>query len=963
MLRGRRLPLPQSPLSRWRTITPCATATATTTTTTTTTATAAARRASYSTARVPDSLESDCSVSEIEVKAHVISEGPKKNVTEQKPQDQQVAGGETYTENFRASSPPAFRKYAITDTKPSVNNAYVYARVPSRYRKLASTGEQPAGQQHDSNLRHHLESVTLGTTQVDSSQLPSVEGDAANEWTEAWVAKVGRKLGLLISKRDKVYFKLSLARELGIKVNDRRLASPAMALAEIEKRAREQAKISIAKDRQGELAIQGTKPIFQPRDRESQQRPNVLSTGARPRLRGVEAKGKAPKVPARTEGSKAAQGSSGDLVGGDLRDRLGDSKLTSVQAGAAKSTRETQDQTESFFQRRGFPAGKFEPDSLSYKGERAPTGIRFTIRPTWLPFDRPNAHDEKVVREANKVKAVHGNVENSTKVQSEDASQGAQRASQVSPAIISSNEEPQPPQLSTDITVEPTGHLNSSAGFVPLSVSRSRPASPHKVDQDQLSMPNSNKHYRQNIYGMLFPEETNAEMKPMHSWAQANTGRKPKSIAKHRSRPNIPDGGIYRKLFPDDFPQQTEPQLQSPSQPEELEPHGLSPNVDTPVPPEDSIFVSLRNEVRNWIPEEQRKRITAPEPGEFASHSTVLILSGLSNSLVDTDFYRILPESKHIEGWAGGLVKVVQARDALSHEPLGRYFLMFHSKPSADAYKAEILRLHALSKRLLYSFTSKSPLVASDTNSQPLFTEAEKADVRSFTLCPPTAPLVINVHMWNTNLVREIARNTNIADVVQALRPDVATPSKVLVTVNTTPGSKAGAGGGLTIDELWLTLRDDGRERGAPWVLSNLKEGIMPVKVMSSTRHGKIDFRSEAVQAPLEGPIYDELDMLAEPPPPPTTNNTDPPLARKVTFDAWHDPNVKKGEKMDKRMFLAPESSASAAKVDREERFNRFVVTFTQPAVSRRFVRSWHKRAIWDEFERRTVSIDAVALM
>ncbi|KAJ4390751.1 hypothetical protein N0V93_004349 [Gnomoniopsis smithogilvyi] len=949
MLRGRRLLLPQSPLSGWRTTALSAT--------TTTITTASARRASYTAPQVGSSIPQP------ETQISSNEEAAVKGQKEQTLQDLPNASGETNAKDWHAAQGSlVFRKYAITDNKSPVEKVYNDAKVSSRYLEQVISEEQSSGQRQGTSLRHNLASATSGTTQGGPTQLPLVKGDAANKWTAEWVTKVGERIGLRISKRDDVYFKLSLARRMGIKVNDRRLASPAMALAAIEYRERQTNKVSVAKNRQGDLVTEGTKPLFHPRNLESQPSPNLQSTEARISLSGLEGKGKAPSFPAPIEGLKAAQWSSGDLVGDGLRNSLKDNEDTSAQADAGEPTLagEAQDQSESFFQRRGFSPGQFGPESLSYKGEKAPTGIRFTMRPTWLPFHRPNSHAKNVaMEEKNSEASSFVDAEIPLKDQSIDSFPGAQGAIEVLPKRKSGSEDSQPPQSSTDNVIEPVRQSNP-LGSVPLPVPSSRPASLQRTDQASLAVPLHPRQSSQNIYGMLFPEETEAD--PNFSRVHGKSSRRAKSVARRRSTPNTLDGGIYKKLFPDESPQQMEPQIQSPPQSETTERQGPTSNQEEKalVPPEDSIFVSLRNEVRNWIPEEQRRHITAPEPGELGSHSTVMILSGLSNSLVDTDFYRILPESKHIEGWAGGLVKVVQARDALSHEPLGRYFLMFHSKPAADAYKAEVLRLHTLSKRLLHSFMGKGALAAADANPRPFLTEAEKADVRAFTLCPPTAPLVINVHMWNTNLVREIARDTNIADVVQALRPDVATPSKVLVTVNTIPGSKAGTGGGLTTDELWLTLRDDGRERGAPWVLSNLKEGIMPVKMKTSARHGKIDFRSEVVEAALEGPIYDELDMLAEPP---TTDKADALSARRVTYDAWHDRNVKKDEMMDKRMFLAPESTKPVAKVERQERFNRFVVTFTQPAVSRRFVRSWHKRAIWDAYERRTVSIDAVALM
>lgn len=772
--------------------------------------------------------------------------------------------------NIQDSRAPAFRKYAID----------------AGHKKRLKPQQGPRDQRKALNDLDHQGAAT---------------SKDANKWTESWVKQIGERLGITISKRDPVYFKVSIARRMGLKLKDSRLSSPARVLTAIEHREwlYHNNPVRVAKARQEQLEMKGAKPlslISQPEYIESRAHWNQL-----------KAEGSEPNILEQKRHLKAARVTTSDRVGADLRDSLSDGELSPTQAddGRPELVKKEQIQTGTSIQLRSSVAGQSEPtpfsSHLSSHGARAPTGIRFTVQPTWLPFSK-------------------------RKLQAEDG-----------------NEDRQQPPSAAD-----SDPVHSPAP-------EHQPVAANQVNQASTTQTSQPRETVGNIYGMLFPSETEIGLRPSQSRGKA--GRKAKTAAKHSSKPGRTSGGIYKKLFPDDAVENSGAQLQSGSQPGEMIDDTSVPNEEDLVPPEDSLLLSLRNEVRNWIPEEERQDITAPEPGDPGSYSTVVILSGLSNSLLNTDFYRILPETKHIEGWAGGLVKVVQARDAISHEPLGRYFLMFHSKPAADAYKDELLRLHDLSKRLLHNSMGKGPLAQMPIAPQPFLTDEEKASVRSFTLCPPTAPLQINVRIWNSNLVREIAQNANIADVVQTLRPDVASPSKVLVTVNTIPGSIAGVGGGLTIDELWLTLRDDGRERGAPWVLSNLREGIMPVKLTSYSKHGKIDFRSEAVQAPLQGAIYDEQDMLAEP------GEEESFSPRKVAYDAWHDRKATKNDMFDRTLVLAPESTTRPSKVDREERFNRFIVTFTQPAISRRFVRSWHKRAIWDEQERRSVSIDAVVLM
>lgn len=350
-------------------------------------------------------------------------------------------------------------------------------------------------------------------------------------------------------------------------------------------------------------------------------------------------------------------------------------------------------------------------------------------------------------------------------------------------------------------------------------------------------------------------------------------------------------------------------------------------------------MVSLRNEVRNWMSEEGQDQSSWPKPGEHGSHSTVVVISGTSPSLMDTDFYRIAPEGHHVEGWAGGLVKVIQAHDSISYEPLGQYYLMFHSRPPALAYVNEVWRLHELSRKMLHApadsgrEVAKGPLGQAPASPQPFLTDEERAAVRSFTLCSPHVTPSISVRMWNTQLVRELAAKSNIADILPTLRPEGSTPARVLLKLTSPDGQHGEGQGGLTADELWLTLRDDGRERSAPWMLANLSEGIMPVKPKFISDHYKITVRAEPVPVSLElddgdgDGLHEELagGPVAGPPP--------------------------------------GKDGSGDAGVDRNQRFRRFVLTFTQPAIARRFVRCWHKRVVYDALLDRSVVVDAVAIM
>jgi hypothetical protein len=58
-------------------------------------------------------------------------------------------------------------------------------------------------------------------------------------------------------------------------------------------------------------------------------------------------------------------------------------------------------------------------------------------------------------------------------------------------------------------------------------------------------------------------------------------------------------------------------------------------------------------EITQWL-----KRSTQDlEPNEFYNGPTLLVLSGASKSLLESDFYRLARQGKHLDNWAIGLVR------------------------------------------------------------------------------------------------------------------------------------------------------------------------------------------------------------------------------------------------------------------------------------------------------------------
>lgn len=395
---------------------------------------------------------------------------------------------------------------------------------------------------------------------------------------------------------------------------------------------------------------------------------------------------------------------------------------------------------------------------------------------------------------------------------------------------------------------------------------------------------------------------------------------------------------IFAKLFPENA--QPESEGMEAKQPREI--------------PSDTIFVSLRNEVRSWIPPQQQHQVVAPRPGEHGASSTLIILWSLSPSLSETDFYRIIPESKHVEGWAGGLVKVIQARDPLNQQPLGRYYLLFHSQPAANIWISEAERLRKLQRKLIHPLKTglsptKGKLDDAPIEPQPFLSKEEEAEMRSFTLCSPSAPYKYRIESFGPHTLHNIAANGEIMDVVNALKTETDTPARVLITV-TLPGggSFEPSKHGLTVNDLWITLRDDGRERNAPWALANLNEGIMPVETRAS---GPLNMRfwSKPIPGRLRGVDENEVNE----------DTFELPRGHSSPIESQHEEDQNSRDKND-----GGDEEEEEKAVDGEiERHGQFILTFHHRPQAKRFVRAWHKRTIYDAEMDRHVVIDAVPLL
>ena len=180
----------------------------------------------------------------------------------------------------------------------------------------------------------------------------------------------------------------------------------------------------------------------------------------------------------------------------------------------------------------------------------------------------------------------------------------------------------------------------------------------------------------------------------------------------------------------------------------------------------------------------------------------VLILHNVSRSLAESDFHRLASQGKHVAGWNGDLLRVVQAVSDDTREPQGQYFLLFASLDAAEAYRRRITAL-------------LSPPSADD--SPPL---------SPLTLLPPAAHLESSVLPLG-ELIATISR-------VGADLGSSDTPSSTLVPHQLGPQLHAGrrdqdlghcvvvrlAGSRISLAAMREAIEADGAGRNLPWRLA-----------------------------------------------------------------------------------------------------------------------------------------------
>jgi hypothetical protein len=191
----------------------------------------------------------------------------------------------------------------------------------------------------------------------------------------------------------------------------------------------------------------------------------------------------------------------------------------------------------------------------------------------------------------------------------------------------------------------------------------------------------------------------------------------------------------------------------------------------------------------------------------------ILVMPHMSRSLAESDFYRYAPQGRHVAGWAGGIVKVVQSVSPVTREPRGQYFIFFDSASAAKAY------LNTLDGSMHQTQTGSPPPL--ETPSPPkLLSDVELASFMgsgaptkqsSSSPPPPEAP--------PPPRVRPLADSSIIPYALGAYITGRFQPKGFPVLVRL-------AGSKITVDAMTAAVEADGAARNLPWRLVESRPSV-----------------------------------------------------------------------------------------------------------------------------------------
>ncbi|KAI1828664.1 hypothetical protein F4861DRAFT_488697 [Xylaria intraflava] len=367
--------------------------------------------------------------------------------------------------------------------------------------------------------------------------------------------------------------------------------------------------------------------------------------------------------------------------------------------------------------------------------------------------------------------------------------------------------------------------------------------------------------------------------------------------------PPSPEPPLIEQLFPDDF-RKSMAKLRRAS------------DIDAPetlwVPPpfeEEQSHLAMLESLQDGLQDGNILPGTSDSPSAFRPQA-VLIISAASKNLLESDFLRLGAKGKHLDGWVGGILKVIQARNPDTLEPQGHYFVLFNTNEAAAVYKDRVEHLWKLGKTYIprahhsFSHMIQSPLPVGLRRTN----EGEDVAklIRSFTLIPPSQRYYVQISRMSPSKIVELYHEDGL---VNQLFARAGSRFLVLIRVE---------GGRLTLDTLRRVIEDDGVQRNLPWRITDLANGILPFGKAFVKGNDKA-FADIAPNVPAgnksaqgsEGGAVGTLRMRT---------SGEPPGSRAVLPDNANVSDVKQ--------------------------YPRFIIPFMDKAEAYRFVRNWHRREL-----------------
>ncbi|KAI1074945.1 hypothetical protein F5B20DRAFT_585779 [Whalleya microplaca] len=290
----------------------------------------------------------------------------------------------------------------------------------------------------------------------------------------------------------------------------------------------------------------------------------------------------------------------------------------------------------------------------------------------------------------------------------------------------------------------------------------------------------------------------------------------------------------------------------------------------------------------------------------------MLVLSGASKHLLESDFLRVGIKGQHVEGWVNGIVKVIQSRDRDTLAPLGHYHILFDSPEAAIAYKDAAERAWELGKTYIPGAHHRKDSERRQPVPPGLRTpdgEDVRAALRAFTLFPPS-------QRYRLEPDDARALSGGGAAFVDRLVEVAGSRHLVLLSLD--------AGGRISVEMLRQAIEEDGADRNLPWRVLGLHKGNGKGNGGGGRRgNGKggiLPFGRSIVKKETRDAEKALADQAAK-------------QVKENAEDAWK--------------IIGGGGGGDGGGGDGEHRrYPRFIVPFADGAEAQRFVMGWHRREL-----------------